>query len=155
MYAQLFTDTKAAGICQEPTAASATVVTKATDRHARTSTNVKSTSAAHLLIVSTHLAHIVALVPRALWEMAWHVWISTSATDKTTVTAMQYVSICSEATNVCVDLGSWETEESALTLTNAPQGTSAQPTLSASTRPVPSSVTVAQDTTTVKTSVWM
>lgn len=70
MYVPLSTDTKAAGTCQEPTAASATPATKATDRHARISTNVKSTSAAHLLIVSTLQAHIVALVPRALWEMA-------------------------------------------------------------------------------------
>lgn len=78
-----------------------------------------------------------------------------SATDKTTVTAMQHVSICSEATNVPVDLGFWEMDGSALMLTNVLQGTFAQPTLSASTRPVPSSVTVAQDTTTVKVSVLM
>lgn len=64
--------TKVARTCQELTPASATVVTKATDRHVRTSMNVKSTSAAHLLIVQICQAHIFVLVLMDLWGMAWH-----------------------------------------------------------------------------------
>lgn len=65
--------TKVARTCQEPTPASATMATKATDRHVRTSMNVKSTSAAHLLNVQTCQAHFVVLVPMDLWGMAWRV----------------------------------------------------------------------------------
>lgn len=65
--------TKVARICQEPTPASATLATKATDRHAWTSMNVKSTPAAHLLNVRTCQARIAVPVQKDLWEMAWRV----------------------------------------------------------------------------------
>lgn len=58
--------TKVARTCQDPTPASATVATKAMDRHVRTSMNVQSTSAAHLLIVQTCQARIVVPVLKDL-----------------------------------------------------------------------------------------
>lgn len=94
VYALLSMGTKVARTSQEPTPAFATVATKAMDRHVRTSMNVKSTSAAHLLIVQTCQDLFVVPVLKDLQEMACHAWTLMSVIERTTVTPMQYVPIC-------------------------------------------------------------
>lgn len=87
--------------------------------------------------------------------MAWHAWTLMSVIERTTVTPMQYVPICWEATNVPAALAFWVRVQNVLTLTNVPPVTFAQVMLRVSTQQVHSSVTVVKATTLVETSVWM